>query len=209
MSTVVSTKERILRAAMQVIVDGGIPAFTQQAVAQAAGMKQGNLTYHFPTKDDLLEGMSALLAEDYASLIYEMVESIRVAVLRGETIDPLEEIVSQLLDDSLTANTAHLFNALWSLANHSPEVAKNLFRLYDRAVEALMDALGVPHDTSAGQDFRAHLYLLGTVLEGSSSVLFVLPPDDPARTRTPEIARQFLLPALRDALEKARAAAAS
>jgi AcrR family transcriptional regulator len=50
----VKTKEKILNAALDVLTKEGFPALTQTRVAEVAGVRQGLLTYHFPTRSDLL-----------------------------------------------------------------------------------------------------------------------------------------------------------
>ena len=51
------TKQKILNAALKVLVDSGFQALTQTRVAEEAGMSQGLLTYHFPTRSDLLKAV--------------------------------------------------------------------------------------------------------------------------------------------------------
>ncbi|MEM9514984.1 MAG: TetR family transcriptional regulator [Actinomycetota bacterium] len=48
-----STAERILDTARTLFNQRGYAATTQAAIASAAGLTQGNLTYHFPAKRDL------------------------------------------------------------------------------------------------------------------------------------------------------------
>ncbi|WP_052417767.1 TetR/AcrR family transcriptional regulator [Cellvibrio mixtus] len=48
------TKEKILNAALEVLVEEGFNALTQTRVAEFAGVRQGLLTYHFPKRIDLL-----------------------------------------------------------------------------------------------------------------------------------------------------------
>lgn len=48
------TKEKILNAALDVLLQEGFPALTQTRVAEVAGIRQGLLTYHFPKRIDLL-----------------------------------------------------------------------------------------------------------------------------------------------------------
>jgi AcrR family transcriptional regulator len=52
-----ATKEKIIDAALQVLLDGGFSALTQTRVAEVAGLGQGNLTYHFPKRSDLLRAV--------------------------------------------------------------------------------------------------------------------------------------------------------
>lgn len=52
-----STRQRILDAALQIVEEQGIGALTQPRVAKQAGIRQSNLTYYFPHKSDLLLGV--------------------------------------------------------------------------------------------------------------------------------------------------------
>lgn len=48
------TSEKILNAALDVLLQEGLVALTQTRVAEVAGIRQGLLTYHFPKRSDLL-----------------------------------------------------------------------------------------------------------------------------------------------------------
>ncbi len=49
-----STRQNIIQAGVELLQTQGIAALTQPRVARAAGVSQGNLTYHFSTRNDLL-----------------------------------------------------------------------------------------------------------------------------------------------------------
>ena len=51
------TRRRILDAALELFNRNGYAATSQAEIAAAAGIRQGNLTYHFPTKLDLVEAL--------------------------------------------------------------------------------------------------------------------------------------------------------
>jgi AcrR family transcriptional regulator len=57
------TREKILHAAAQSIVHTGFDGFTLDQVALAAHVSKGGLLHHFPTKDSLLQGLVAYLAD--------------------------------------------------------------------------------------------------------------------------------------------------
>jgi len=58
------TRERILEAAIRVILDDGVHAFTMQAVADRAGVSHRTVYRHFATREALLTGLNDAL---YAS----------------------------------------------------------------------------------------------------------------------------------------------
>lgn len=47
-------REQIVEAAVQIIVGQGLHNLSLSKIEQAAGMKRGQLTYYFPTKEDIL-----------------------------------------------------------------------------------------------------------------------------------------------------------
>lgn len=53
-STPATTRARILEASRRIFNQRGYAATTQAEIAAAVGISQGNLTYHFPTKRDLV-----------------------------------------------------------------------------------------------------------------------------------------------------------
>lgn len=50
-------REKILRAALDLMQTYGVKKFTQPQVARAAGVRQSHLTYYFPKKIDLIKGL--------------------------------------------------------------------------------------------------------------------------------------------------------
>lgn len=57
------TRERLLDAAVAVLVERGLAGFTTPAVASLAGTAQGTVFRYFPTKRDLLVGAAATALE--------------------------------------------------------------------------------------------------------------------------------------------------
>ena len=120
--------ETILRAALSLLVEHGYRAMSMRRVAAACGMKLGNLTYYFPTKEDLVrELLDAVISS------YEMEFD---AIIHEEGIGPeqrLEEICTLILEDIRTKKTTRVFPELWALSNHDPFVFERVHELYARA----------------------------------------------------------------------------
>jgi AcrR family transcriptional regulator len=64
-----STREAILRAADRIVVEGGVPEMTLEAVARGAGVSKGGLLYHFPSKEALISGMIGRLIEGFTEAL--------------------------------------------------------------------------------------------------------------------------------------------
>ncbi|NJK75275.1 MAG: helix-turn-helix transcriptional regulator [Microcoleus sp. SU_5_6] len=59
------TRETLLRAAAQVILDRGVEALTLDAVARQAEVSKGGLLYHFPNKNALVVGLGEQLIQEF------------------------------------------------------------------------------------------------------------------------------------------------
>ncbi|MDF2873885.1 MAG: transcriptional regulator, TetR family [Sporomusa sp.] len=61
----IATRQKILRAAAQIINTAGVFALTLEAVAKEAKISKGGLLYHFSNKDALMKGMNDYLIQGY------------------------------------------------------------------------------------------------------------------------------------------------
>jgi AcrR family transcriptional regulator len=111
----VKTKEKILNAALDVLMEHGFQALTQTRVAEVAGVSQGNLTYHFPSRTRLLK---AVVEETKVRM-----SAIRAAELEASsfTWSSLEEIMMSL---PLSKTMPHLMLALTVARDEDPTLAE-------------------------------------------------------------------------------------
>ncbi|MBX3481242.1 MAG: TetR/AcrR family transcriptional regulator [Caulobacter sp.] len=70
------TRARILDEAIRVIAGQGYAAATNAAVAEAAGITRGAMLYHFPTREDLLQGVIGHLQAERAELFRRAAEDL-------------------------------------------------------------------------------------------------------------------------------------
>lgn len=76
-------RTRILQAALGLLAEHGVGALTQPKVARAAGVRQGHLTYYFPTRADLLLGVAACSID---ALMGGMAQATRDGALTAATL---------------------------------------------------------------------------------------------------------------------------
>lgn len=130
------TRELILHAALGILVEQGYRAMSMRRIAAACDMKLGNLTYHFPTREDLVR---ALL--DAVISAYE-VEFERIVHMPGLPPEHrLAAICRLILDDIRTKKTTRVFPELWALSNHDAFVLERVQELYARARQPLLEIL--------------------------------------------------------------------
>lgn len=122
------TREQILHAALDLLVEQGFHAMSMRRVAAACGMKLGNLTYHFPSREDLIQ---ALL--DAVISAYE-IEFERIVHKPGVPPEErLADVCALILEDIRSKKTTRVFPELWALSNHDPFVLERVQELYARA----------------------------------------------------------------------------
>lgn len=142
------TKQKILNAALAVLMEGGFPALTQTRVAEAAGVGQGHLTYHFPTRNDLFK---AVVEESKARMGY-----LRAVEQEGAlSWSSLEEIMTSF---ALSKNMPRLMLALTVAGDDDPSLA-DWFAESDRntrqGFRALIAQLGFQVDDASLHVMRA------------------------------------------------------
>jgi AcrR family transcriptional regulator len=130
------TYELILRSALSLMIEQGFRAMSMRRVAAECGMKLGNLTYYFPTREDLVRALFEAVIHSY--------EIEFDTILHEEEATPeqrLTDLCTLLLEDIRTKKTTRFFPELWALANHDPFVADRVNDLYARARVALDSAV--------------------------------------------------------------------
>ncbi|MEV6279255.1 TetR family transcriptional regulator [Nocardia sp. NPDC051832] len=76
-------RERIARAAIEVIGERGIEGLTHRAVAAAADVPIAGTTYHYKDKEDLLVAALELCVADYAALMAAIPDSDPAMTIEG------------------------------------------------------------------------------------------------------------------------------
>jgi AcrR family transcriptional regulator len=160
-----ATRAKIIEAAIAVLSEQGFSGFTLQAVADRAEVLFGSVTHHYGTRDGLVEAMLAAVLERYRERFNDL-----AAAVQGQDEGPVRVLVTWLVDDAVDPGTANVFLELWAMATHAPQVATAVNGLYDHAIDACIDALGLLPRTRQVVPLRQALYVLGTVIEGSSAL---------------------------------------
>jgi AcrR family transcriptional regulator len=119
--------ELILRAALQILIDGGYKALTMRRVAAASGLQYGNLSYYFRTREDLVRELLDAIINSYEIEFETIVHDSDIAPEQR-----LERLCALVLEDIRTLKTTKLFPELWALSNHDAYVEERLRDFYRR-----------------------------------------------------------------------------
>lgn len=130
------SRELILQAALGLLVEEGYRAMSMRRVASACAMKLGNLTYHFPTREDLIQ---ALLEAVISSYEIEFDKITHDPALPPEA--RLASYCELILEDIRSKKTTRIFPELWALSNHDAFVLERVQELYVRARAPLLEVV--------------------------------------------------------------------
>ncbi len=138
------TRQRILRATLQLISEGGVGAISNRKVATAAGVSLGSLTYHFPSQTALLrESLLMHVGEEVGRLRAIAAEFRNSRRDAGEVAEEIERIAAASSDRlrQIAELELHLYAAR---DPQLQEASRRCFAAYDDFAEAALEALSVP-----------------------------------------------------------------
>ncbi|MFI0354090.1 TetR/AcrR family transcriptional regulator [Actinomadura sp. 9N407] len=181
------TRDRILQATLRLIGEQGIGAVTNRAVAKAAGVSLGSLTYHFPSQSDLLRESLQTFVDTEIARVTEHVAGLRDTVpAPDEAADEAEKaIIAFAYGPEQIANLELHLHAARDPAVRATSVQS--VEAYDRLAATILAALGIP-------DAERHAPAIVAMLYGLA--LRRLATGDTSATGTAEAIRLLLHGAL-------------
>lgn len=152
---------RILEAALDILIHEGIRAMTLRRIAAACGLRIGNVTYYFASKEDLLRAVLDVVEAGYIEAITD---------LRSRTSEPAEKRfalwIRFVLEDIQSERTTKLFSELWALANQNTFVSDAVNRIYERGRNILRELIGELNPNLDAEECEAVAVFIQAATEG-------------------------------------------
>lgn len=160
------TVDSILKAALSVLLEEGAEAFTIRRVAAACGLRVGNVSYHFPKKEMLVQVLLDDIMENYNN-------KLEVNVRRPELSDEdrLRLVIVICLDDICTKRTTHLFTELWALANHNDFIAERVRRFYAKVHDVIGEYVQRINPALSADEVHTLSLFISASMEGTTPFL--------------------------------------
>jgi DNA-binding transcriptional regulator YbjK len=144
-------RAQLLDEAMGLVADGGLGAVTHRAVERAAGVPHGSVTYHFGSRDDLIdalvEHMVATCERDVAAIARDVAMALadpaRRASGAGLDVDAVAGALVRWMDDGRRLHLARL--ELELAAARDPRLRERMTgaaRTFWRLCEPIVLAMG-------------------------------------------------------------------
>ena len=159
------TKSKIARAATAILAKEGYRALTMRRVASACDISPGNLTYHFPSVDDLMVAAMNLGLEQYQQQITSYLQ--KPPTDQDKT---LTDLVTFFIRDAISQQTSAVMIEFWALAQRDSTKAAFLDQAYKKASDMITD---VVIDIEPGIDRATANQVASTLLvfsEGSTAL---------------------------------------
>ncbi|WP_344428339.1 TetR/AcrR family transcriptional regulator [Amycolatopsis minnesotensis] len=138
-----NTRESILRAALRVIGEQGVPGLTNRRIATDAGVSLGTLTYHFPSQTELLRQAMLLFAENETVKLRGLVSANKASDI---TVEEAAAAVERVLE-RMTFGTDEIAPLeLYLQAGRDPDLrdaTQRCFAAYDELALTVLRALNV------------------------------------------------------------------
>lgn len=135
------SRERVLRAAIELADERGIDALTMRELGRKLGFEGASLYYHVTSKDDLLDGMTELVAAEIEvpSEARDWKEAMRRRAISAREVFSHHPWASAIMDSrehSGPAQLAYADRVLGTLlaAGFTPRAAANAFLILDTYV---------------------------------------------------------------------------
>lgn len=160
------TVDAILKAALHVLIEEGAEAFTVRRIAAACGLRVGNVSYHFPKKEMLVQVMLDDIMDNYNT---KLEVNVRQPELSDE--DRLRLVIVICLDDIGSKRTTHLFTELWALANHNDFIADRVRSFYAKVHDVIGEYVQRINPALNADDVHTLSLFISASMEGTTPFL--------------------------------------
>jgi AcrR family transcriptional regulator len=151
----------ILEEAKNTLVDEGFSGLSFRTIAKRVGITVGNVTYYFPTKDDLLV--------ELAGYIFDRWEARFRRSLPSGLTDKTEIFlysIRYMIEENKRVKSNRLLLEMWAMANRSTAVMKMLDTFYCKMRAWIEDMLADIAPTQSLHRRRLHAALITSQIEG-------------------------------------------
>ena len=130
------TKEKIISASVELIINNGFSKFTLSNVAQKVGITKAAIYWYFSSKEELLSAMASMLRTTFIDSAKQTIE---------QSISPKQKIEALIL--SIENNNVHkkcfllikVFLELYSVDNEIKGIIQNGYKEYIEIVQDIFD----------------------------------------------------------------------
>jgi AcrR family transcriptional regulator len=151
----------ILEEAKNTLVEEGFSALSYRNVAKRAGITVGNVTYYFPTKDDLMIELARYIFDRWEARFRRNLPQNLT-----DRTDIFVYSIRYMIEENKRLKSSSLLLEMWAMANHSTAVMKMLDTFYGKMRVWIEDMLADVSPTLSTQKRRLRAALITSQIEG-------------------------------------------
>jgi AcrR family transcriptional regulator len=160
------TVDAILKAALNVLLNEGATAFSIRRIAAECGMNVGNVSYHFPRKEMLVQVLLDELLESYDKKLEKRVRQPDIT-----TEERLTLIILICLEDITGKRTTRLFTELWALANQNDFIAERVRIFYQKVHDFIGEYVAALNPALSPDEVHTVALYISACMEGATPFL--------------------------------------
>lgn len=107
-----SKKQQILARSLELIATKGLAALNYEQLSAVTGLTRSGLTYHFPTRDDLLQELGHFLLQSWQNDFHA---ALPVPLAKASTAQRLQALITTMLNSKIAAGEFVLLTQAGSL----------------------------------------------------------------------------------------------
>lgn len=173
--------ERILKAALSLLIEQGASALTLRRIAAECGLKAGNLAYYFASKEELIRELLDAIINSFEGAFDAIYQT------PGATPEErLAQVVTFILEDANTKATSRIFPELWAMSNHDGFVRDRVEEMYARARVVLNALIAEINPALAAEERETLALFISASMEG---VGFFAGYERPSNAKLPALER--------------------
>lgn len=128
-----STKERILNSALNLFNKDGVENVTTRHIATAIGMSQGNLHYHYPNRNEVIQ-----------ALFNQFLEDVQNAERFKDNSFKKEDVIASMKDNfKIMFNYRFLFKDNEVVWRRLPNIKKMTLQLFDLKQQQILELIAL------------------------------------------------------------------
>ena len=152
-------RQDVLEVAADLLIESGYHNFSMRKVADAAGIRLGNLQYYFPSKAKLVK---AMLDHALSSYLDAFVEIRR----HGTPEQQFLAVIDKVVNDLNKKRTTVFFPEVWSLSNHEKGVTQAMDEMYENYRKVLAGIIGEVNPALSALQARRLALFISASIEG-------------------------------------------
>jgi len=179
-------RQHILEAAAELLIDSGYHNFSMRKVADAAGIRVGNLQYYFPSKEKLVKAMLDNALSRYLDDFFEIRQ-------HGTPEEQFLTVIKHVVFDLNSKRATVFFPEVWSLSNHEKGVTKSMDEMYENYRRVLAGIIGEVNPKLSVPQCRRIALFISASLEGHTMFIGYRKPWRKETANIVEMASQSFL----------------